>query len=162
MSIIVADAGPLIFLAKLDRLNLIQNQGEEIYLPKAVFSEIQAKKDDASVEIIKAAKSWLQVEKVKNQEAVHLLLADLDIGEAEVIVLANELKADRLLLDDLDARRFARRINRPIIGTLGILLTAKLQGKIPSVHDEILKLQGHGFWAAETLITQILSAAGEN
>lgn len=162
MSIIVADAGPLIFLAKLDRLNLLQNEGEQIYIPGAVFAEIQTKRDEASIQIEQAAQNWLQVKKVKNEDAVNLLLADLNLGEAEVIVLANELKVDRLLLDDLGARRFARRINRPIIGTLGILLTAKVQGKIPSVHDEILKLQKHGFWTTETLIAKILTAAGEN
>lgn len=161
MNIIVADAGPLIFLAKLGRLDLIQNQGEEVYIPNAVFNEIRAKKDGASAKIEQATKNWLQVKKVKNQEAVNLLLADLDIGEAEVIVLANELKANRLILDDLDARRFARRINIPIIGTLGILLSAKLQEKIPSVNDEILKLQKHGFWANEKLIDEILMTAGE-
>ena len=161
MSILVADAGPLIFLAKLERLNLLHTAGGEVFVPNAVMSEIRAKNDDATLKIKQASKTWLEVKKVKNQEAVSLLLADLDIGEAEVIVLANEIKADRLLLDDYDARRFARRIKTPITGTLGVLLTAKLQGKIPSVKNEIEKLQEYGFWANKKLISKILNIAGE-
>ena len=162
MSLLVADAGPLIFLAKLERLNLLQITGDEVCIPSAVMAEIRVKNDEACSKIMSASKTWLQVKEVKNKEAVQLLLADLDLGEAEVIVLANEIKADRLLLDDLDARRFARRIKLPIIGTLGILLTAKLQGEIPSVKHEIEKLQEYGFWANENLVSRILSVAGEN
>ena len=162
MSLLVVDAGPLIFLAKLGRLNLLRKMDDEIFLPSAVMTEIRAKSDKASSKIIRASKSWLKIKKVKNQEAVKLLLADLDLGEAEVIVLANEVKADRLLLDDLDARRFARRINLSIIGTLGVLLTAKLRGEIPSVKNEIIKLQSYGFWANDDLVSKILTAAGEN
>jgi len=161
MSILVADAGPLIFLAKLGRLNLLQIEGNEVFIPNAVMSEIRAKNDDATLKIKQALKTWLQVKIIKNQEAVNLLLADLDIGEAEVIVLANEIKADRLLLDDYNARRFARRIEIPITGTLGILLTAKLQGKIPSVKNEIEGLQKYGFWANKALISKVLSIAEE-
>jgi len=47
MSAWVVDAGPLIFLTKLDRLDLLQNIGEQIYIPQSVMSEIRAKDDKA-------------------------------------------------------------------------------------------------------------------
>ena len=125
MSILVADAGPLIFLAKLGRLNLLHPNENEVFVPSAVISEIRAKDDDATSKIVQASKTWLQVKTVKNQEAVNLLLADLDLGEAEVIVLANEIKADRLLLDDYDARRFARRIEIPISRNTGCFIRSQ-------------------------------------
>ncbi len=161
MSTWVVDAGPLIFLAKLNRLSLIQTAGKEIYIPAAAMSEIRVKSDAASSKIEEAARTWLQVKKVENQDAVSLLLADLDIGEAEVIVLANEIKADILLMDDLDARRFARRVGLSIVGTLGVLLAARLRGEISSVAGEIKQLQRHGFWVSDALTAEILKAAGE-
>ncbi|MEJ5310364.1 MAG: DUF3368 domain-containing protein [Anaerolineae bacterium] len=96
-----------------------------------------------------------------NTEAVELLLADLDWGEAEAIVLAKTFKADYVLLDDLDARRFARRAGLKPVGTLGILLAARLRGEIPLIRLEIDRLQALGFRASTELIKAVLQEAGE-
>ncbi|HKH43864.1 MAG TPA: DUF3368 domain-containing protein [Thermoanaerobaculia bacterium] len=92
---------------------------------------------------------------------VRVLLADLDEGEAEVIALALELGADRVLLDDLDGRRLARRIGLTPVGTLGVLLAARQKGKIPSLRAEIEKLLERGFRAHEELVVGVLRQAGE-
>ncbi len=159
MSLWVADASPLIFLAKLERLDLLA--GEDIRVPAAVMAEIGAKADEACKQIEQAANVWLKVQEVGNRETVQVLLADLDLGEAEVIALAKEINADNVLLDDLDARRFARRVGLSTIGTVGILLAARLQGKIPSLKDEIDRLQIHGFRVSKALIEEALKATGE-
>lgn len=161
MSIWVVDAGPLIFLAKLERLSLLQTAGDEIYVPAAVMSEIRSKADEASSVIEEASNMWLQIRTVENRSAVELLLADLDIGEAEAITLAREIRAEWILLDDLDARRFARRVGLSPVGTLGLLLAARLQNRIPSLRHEIERLQEHGFWVSEALTEEVLKAAGE-
>jgi hypothetical protein len=59
----VADAGPLIFLAKLNRLNLLQESGETIYTPVAVMAEIKAKADEASSKIEEASNTGCRSEK---------------------------------------------------------------------------------------------------
>ncbi|MEA3350634.1 MAG: DUF3368 domain-containing protein [Chloroflexota bacterium] len=161
MSIWIADAGPLIFLAKLDRLNLLEDANNEIYISSGVMLEIRGKVDQASSILDNASKTWLQVRDVSSRDTVNLLLADLDIGEAEVITLATELNADKVLLDDLDARRFAHRVGLSAIGTMGILLAARLRGEIASLRNEITQLQHYGFWVSETLIVRVLKEAGE-
>jgi predicted nucleic acid-binding protein len=125
------------------------------------MAEIRAKADEACQRIEQAANAWLKVQEVGNRATVQLLLADLDLGEAEVIALAKEINADRILLDDLDARRFARRVGLSAIGTVGILLTGRLQGKIPSLRDEIERLQAQGFRISKVLMEEVLKAAGE-
>ena len=90
-----------------------------------------------------------------------MLLADLDLGESEVITLAKEIHADKVLLDDLDARRFARRVGLSIVGTVGILLGARLRGEIPSLKEEIKRLQDVGFRISKPLAEEALKAAGE-
>jgi len=58
-------------------------------------------------------------------------------GESEAIVLAKELKANFVLLDDRAARRIARQENLPIIGRVGILLLAKENKLIPAVKPSL-------------------------
>lgn len=159
MKLLVADAGPLIFLAKLGRLNLLTEA--DVHVPAAVMAEISAKADEACKQIEQAANHWLKVVEVQNRNTIQLLLADLDLGEAEVIAIAKEINADTVLLDDLDARRFAKRVGLATIGTVGILLSARLQGKIPSLREEIDRLQVHGFRISKALVEEALKAAGE-
>ncbi len=161
MTVWVVDTAPLIFLAKLGHLDLLRCKDAQVFIPHAVLNETRAKSDQATSEIEKARRSWLSVQKVGDRRTVEILLATLDLGEAEVIVLAKELDADRVVIDDLDARRFARRAGFKIVGTLGLLLVARLHGDIPSVRAEIERLELLGFRAAPLLVQAILREAGE-
>ncbi|NJL28499.1 MAG: DUF3368 domain-containing protein [Thermoanaerobaculia bacterium] len=76
-------------------------------------------------------------------------------------MLAQETRATKLVLDDLDARRRARRLGLPVVGTVGLLLAAKLRGELPSVAIEVDRLQKLGFHASESLVAAVLDAAGE-
>ncbi|MFZ5919219.1 MAG: DUF3368 domain-containing protein [Chloroflexota bacterium] len=161
MTIWVVDTSPLIFLSKLGYLDLLRKSADVVYVPRAVLDEIQIKPDDATQAIEEARRSWLSVQAVGNQSAVEILLADLDRGEAEAIVLAREIGADRLVMDDLDARRFARRVGLEVIGTMGLLLAARLRGEIRSVREEIEQLREYGFRVAPALVRVILEEARE-
>ncbi|MBN1659186.1 MAG: DUF3368 domain-containing protein [Anaerolineae bacterium] len=157
----VVDTGPLIFLSKLGHLDLLKGAADTIYAAQAVLDEIHAKPDEAAQAIDLACQPWLTIEQVTNHQAVEILLADLGLGEAETIVLAKEIEAERVVMDDLDARRFAHRIGLHPIGTLGLLLAARLEGKIPSLHKEIEKLADAGFHATPELVDGVLTEAGE-
>jgi predicted nucleic acid-binding protein len=161
MKLWVSDTSPLLFLAKLDRLDLLRQTGTEIAAPHAVFREIRQYADEASRKLEEARQSWLKAREVTETSLVKVLLADLDEGEAEVIALALELGADRVLLDDLDGRRLARRVGLTPVGTLGVLLAARQKGKIPSLRAEIEKLLESGFRAHEELVARVLRQAGE-
>ena len=161
MSLWVVDASPLIFLAKLERLDLLRQAAGSVCLPQAVADEIRAKPDMATQLLEQALQTWIEVRVVDNRMAVDLLLAELDLGEAEVIVLAKILNAKYVVMDDLDARRFARRVGLRPIGTLGLLLAARLRGEIPSLQAEIQRLEKFGFRVSSALKAQILRAAGE-
>jgi len=161
VSLWVVDASPLIFLAKLERLDLLRQAAGSVCLPQAVADEIRAKPDMATQLLEQALQTWIEVRVVDNRMAVDLLLAELDLGEAEVIVLAKILNAKYVVMDDLDARRFARRVGLRPIGTLGLLLAARLRGEIPSLQAEIQRLEKFGFRVSSALKAQILRAAGE-
>src|SRR6056297_2661206 len=65
-------------------------------------------------------------------------------GEAEVIALGQEIKADLLLLDEKSARNAAFRLQYPVLGTVGILIWAKHMQVISSLKQELDSLQQKG------------------
>jgi hypothetical protein len=115
----------------------------------------------ATQELNDALQHHIQQMTVKDQTSVELLRADLDLGEAEVVVLAKALQAERVVMDDLDARRFARRVGLEPVGTLGILLAARHKGQLASLEDEIERLAAHVFRVSPGLAARVLEAAGE-
>lgn len=161
MSIWVVNTSPLVFLGNLGRLELLRHEGREIYIPWAVTEEIAAKPDAAAQAVQAACGTWMQVRNVTDHTAVTLVQAALHKGEAEAIVLAAELHAERLVLDDQDARRFADRCGLKVIGTLGILLAAKQRGGIISLRAEINTLVALGFRVNPQLVTAVLQTARE-
>lgn len=157
----VVDTSPLIFLAKLDRLDLLRTGADQVVAPPAVFQEIDEYPDAASEQIEDAKRTWLSVRSPTDRRLVDVLMADLDAGESEVIALALELEAERVVLDDLDARRLAQRLGIAPVGTLGLLLAAKLRGEIQSLQAEIARLRQAGFRVSPNLSQAILREAGE-
>jgi predicted nucleic acid-binding protein len=100
--------------------------------------------------------------KPKPANLLHILLSALDPGEAEAIVLATDLKADIVIIDEQEAREFATRAGLPVTGVLGVLLRAKRTGRIPAVRHEIQALRATaGFFIAPALEAKVLASAGE-
>ena len=128
---IVIDTGPLIYLSILNRFSLLKELFEEIYIPEAVYQEIViqgaglpgAEEANAALE-----EGWIQRAAIQNRVAVNALLDELDVGEAEAIVLARELDIGRVLLDDRAARTKAKVMGLSISGTIGVLLLARQVG----------------------------------
>ena len=76
MSRWVVDTGPLIFLAKLDRLELLQRGVDEILVPGAVLAEVHFLNDEAAQKIEAAGQSWLQVQTIDDRSKMRLLLKE--------------------------------------------------------------------------------------
>lgn len=87
--------------------------------------------------------------------------SEVDCGESEAITLALETEASLILLDDADARQKARLYQLRITGILGMLLRAKIIGKIDSLSQLILSLRKTGFWISIELENRLLTEAGE-
>lgn len=83
-------------------------------------------------------------------------------GEAEAIVLAQEIHADAVVLDDATARRIAEGEGCRVVGLLGLLLEGKQHGLIPSVQPLLDLMRTTGFFIGEGLYTDILRQAGED
>jgi predicted nucleic acid-binding protein len=158
---VVINTGPLVFLSRINRLTILRKFGH-IFVPRGVISEIEFKKDDVSASVNKILDDWLKIKSAKDKDLLNVLMKELDGGEAEVICLALEQKADWIIFDDQDARRFAHRYGLNVIGTLGLLAWAKKKGFIKSFKGEIEKLQKLGFYATDSFIKKLLKEVEED
>lgn len=159
---VVTNAGPLIYLSLLQRLDLLRQLFAHVYIPQAVFDEVAvqgvglpgADETRAAVDV-----GWLQLTTVQNRIAVDALLQELDLGEAEAIVLARELDIRRVLLDDGLARAKAQSMGLNVTGTIGVLLLAKQSGMTVDLKHDLDVLLRSNFRLSRGLYDRIVSAA---
>src|SRR5689334_2632813 len=98
--IVISDASPLMNLGTVGLLDLLHRLYESVAIPQAVFDEIViAGIGQPAADEVKTA-AWVEVRQVNDRTLVQALDLELDIGEAEAIALATELKADLLLMDE--------------------------------------------------------------
>jgi uncharacterized protein len=160
--IVVSNTSPLTNLAAIKQFELLHHLYGELHIAAAVWDELNKEgiRWPGSNEVDDA--DWVQHYRVKNRELVTALQRDLDQGEAESIVLALEIKADLLLLDEKEGRRAAQRLGLRVIGVAGVLLEAKAKGLIDSVRPSLDQLrQKAGFYLSSNFYQSVLKLAGE-
>ena len=155
---IVSNASPLIFLAKIGRLNLLNDY--EIIMPKQVYEEInkgaEAKEDAQKIKTL-VDKSIIKVEEINIIDEIEQ--HSLGKGEKAAINLAISRKIDIILLDERKARRIAKFYKLKPKGTIGILIDAWRTNKITKeeLKESIKKLIENGYRISEELIIKIFS-----
>lgn len=156
---VVSNSSPLIGLAAINQFDLLKPLYQKIYIPKAVYKEVvvSGKGEPGSNETRRVLKeNWIKIKEVKDELAVKTLTKSLDDGEAEAIILAKEIAADTILLDDPQARTMAAFIGLEIIGVVGILLLATTQGFPVNLKENLEQLIKEGFRIDSKLYKQIL------
>jgi uncharacterized protein len=152
--IVVSDTTAITSLLQISQCDLLAKLYGEVVIPAAVRDEL--------VVAHPSLPEFLRVRTVRQQTEVQRLHADIDLGEAEAIVLAKELAAELLLVDETEGRRVAVREGVNIIGLLGVLVQAKRKGLLASVRDTTAKLESVAeFRVADDVKEIILRAAGE-
>lgn len=157
---IVADSGPLIAMALIQHLDLLQDIYGTVLVPDAVWREVTeaAPGRPGAIELVRS--SWL-IRTVLAHPPDTLLRAELGPGEAEAITLAAEL-GGRLLLDERKARRIAEiGYGLPVRGTIGTLLLAKKRNLIPAMRPLLLQVRSAGYFLSTALIEAACESAGE-
>ena len=92
--IVVSDSTALIGLAKIGKTHLLRDIFSTVYIPEEVFKEVtEAGKNKPGSDVIRNAE-WVETKAVQDRTQVNLLMASLDEGEAEVLALSKELKAE--------------------------------------------------------------------
>ena len=145
--IVVTDASPLIFLAKLRRLDLIGALcGEDIRVPKAVADEVRAPGADP-VEA-QSLTEFLRTCRILTVRRPRRFAAAMRQADCEALTLAVRAGADFLLCDEKVTRCMAEAEGIRPLGTLGILLRAMHRGllspgEVRALVDRLV--ESHGF-----------------
>jgi predicted nucleic acid-binding protein len=165
MRVAASDSSALIHLAAIARLGLLREFYDMVIVPPAVWREVveQGEQRTGVKEVRQAAaEGWLQIKPPASTATLSYLRSQLDEGEAEAIALALEQSPEILLMDEEFGRSIARQFGLKITGTVGILIRAKLAGRIPSLRRELDQLRGPGrCYLSESLCQTALREVGE-
>jgi predicted nucleic acid-binding protein len=146
--IVVADTTPLRYLVFIEEEQVLGLIFGKVYVPPEVLRvELQGRKTpDIVRRWAQSPPAWLI-----EQAPTHIdstLPTRLHKGEIEAISLAQELKADLLLVDDWDARKAARERKFKLAGTLAILEEAAVRGFL-DIDQAVNKLELTNYYASE-------------
>ena len=131
--IVVSNAGPLISLAQIGHFDVLKSLYGRLYLPQAVWREVTASGlGRPGAELVRTAE-WIEIVQIRDVIAAQILRERLDAGESKALVLAIELTADLLLIDEARGRRVAEARGMHKSGTIGTLIAAKKRGLIAEI-----------------------------
>ncbi len=154
---VVSNSSPIIHLAKIGKLDLLESLYGNIVVPDKVYLECTDTTYFHEETRLISDAYWISKMKIKNVRLFNLLYPEIDAGEAEALVLALENNADLVLLDDMEARIKARKLGLLFTGVLGVLLKAKNQGMAVSLKEDIEKLEQTGFRISSDLKAKFIS-----
>ena len=173
--VVIADAGPLIALARVDKLDLLRQLFGRVTITTQIAQELLDGgpfPDTPTLEIA-LSQPWLQTVDLGNllpddwldQCRDWMNLHQIDLGEASAMVLArhSQTQGDSALLvmDDFRGRNAAQHAGMAILGTTGLLLLAKQAGLVDAVKPLLLAMRQSGYFLSGRLIEAALRQAGE-
>jgi predicted nucleic acid-binding protein len=152
--IVVADTSPINYLLLIGHIDVLPYFYGRVLVPPSVWQELQDINAPEVVQAwVKTVPDWLELSSLIYVPEPSLSF--LDQGEQEAIALAEKCHADRLIVDEMLARKEAIRRNISVIGTLGVLRNAALAGLL-TLPQALSKLQATSFYAAPELIQSLL------
>ena len=86
----------------------------------------------------------------------------MDYGESEALILYQDLKADKLLIDDKKARNIAEHLEISCLGTLGLLILAKEKGAITNLRTPFYQFISNKRFYSKRILNAILSKYSED
>jgi predicted nucleic acid-binding protein len=153
--LVIADTTPLRYLVVLGQADLLPTLFGQIIIPPAVVSELRHPKAPVAVRAwIGSPPAWLEVRSATLPPDAALLL--LDAGEREALLLAQELHADILLVDEQEGRDEAARRALTAMGTLRVLELAAERSLVdlPAV---LTQLQAARFYMTADIVQELLA-----
>ena len=148
--VVITDTSCLIALTKTDTLGILSKMYHRVIITEDIRDEFG-----------EPLPVWIEIMPVVDKKYQQLLEKTLDSGEASAIALAITLEDVVLILDDLKARKEAKRLGFKITGTLGVLFRAKQKGLIPALKPYIDKLQAIDFRISPLVVKELLTLSDE-
>ena len=158
---VIVNTTPLIALSHVGWLDILKKLYGEVTIPEAVYNELSVKAESVCKKAVDSSLDWIRVDKIKNQMAKTMYKTQLHDGEVEVMILAKEVAADVVIIDDANAKKHAKYLGLPVTGTLGVLIKAKQKGYINELRPMLQRMVESGIYLSQSLIELCLKQAGE-
>ena len=126
-----------------------------------MHNEISVKKDSICKKTVDESLEWIHVQEIQNHIAKTMFKSQLHEGEVEVMILAMEQQADVVIIDDQNAKKYAKYLKLPVTGTLGVLMKAKQNGYISELKPVLDVMLQNGIYIKPSLIELCLKQMGE-
>jgi predicted nucleic acid-binding protein len=155
----IANASPIIVLAKANHLQLLTDLADELLLPETVVAEVLAgAADDPARQAVEAGWGTRQAPAAIPSDLIEWGLGP---GESAVLALALERAPATAILDDAAARSCAKAFGVPVLGTLGVVLRAKKRGIISKAADVLQAIRAAGLHLDDRIIRATLERIRE-
>ena len=142
---VISNTSCLIVLDNIDMLGILKDLYGSIIITKEVSEEFS-----------KTIPDWIDVREGNDKKYLELMKNFVDLGEASTIALAVEVDNNITILDDLKARKIAKKLNIKMTGTLGVIINAKKKNIISSTKEVLNKLKDAGFRISKEIENEIL------
>ena len=164
--VVIADAGPLIGLARIGRLDLLRALFGGVTLTAVVADEIGIDPRPGASAIAEAlAAGWLSIASPSGFPDIEPLNPGVDPGERSTIALALHWRAAGgkvlVIIDDRCGRAEARSRGLSILGTAAVMVLAKEQRLIPACAPLLVALREKGCYLSDGLVAAVLAEVGE-
>ncbi len=143
--VVVADTTPVNYLLLIDQIDLLQKLFETVHIPDIVSPRVQ--------NWIATPPPWLIIRPTPHASAI---APHLDAGERAALALAAQLKAQLLLIDERAGTAVARAEGFTVMGTLGVLDLAAINGMI-DLRTVLGRLTATNFRVSPRLIDALLT-----
>lgn len=151
----IVNSSPVIALARVGRLELLTRLSRKVLMPNAVRNELL---NGPEGDLARVAVEENLFEITEESDPLPEILAwDLGKGETAVLTHARLSPGRVAVLDDGAARRCARSLSIPLVGTLSVLILAKQMNLIESAAQVIHALRQNGFRLDDDIVRKALS-----
>jgi len=150
--LVIADSSPVIVLVNIGHVDVLPSLFGEVIIPAQVASELSRPSRPTAVRtFISNCPAWLHIRTPTWAEQIPLLQE----GETAAINLAAELKADLLLIDEVQGRRAAKERSIPLTGTIGVLELAAT-ARLLDLQEAFERVKKTDFWISHRLLDERL------
>jgi uncharacterized protein len=159
---VIADSSPLVILAKLGCFNLLRQLFPRVYISREVHAEVAVAGAGLPGASEVSNAEWIEVKAMEDEAGLHSAqrIYGLGPGEMSTILLANELGAELVLLDDYKARKVAKAEGLAILGSIGLLEAFYLRGYLTDLRSVFQELIAQNVYIDRRLLDRRLRSLG--
>jgi uncharacterized protein len=172
MRLAVSDSGPFIHLSIVNQIDLLPRYFEPLITLRQVYDEVvmQGNNRPGARELVAAYdQGAVRLAEIKDHTIIDQLRqmpAEVPAtSDVDILVLALALAQNAILLtDDNAVRTLALAHGVPVIGSIGVLIRARLDGIIPTLKPLLDQLVKSGFYLDPQgqVYREALRRVGEN